>query len=422
MSAAWREFTIEQLKAESASSIAIGPFGSRMKSDTYVPLGVPVIRGNNLSESKRLSGDFVYISEGFADQLMSCNVREGDLVFPHRGNIGMVGLVGSEEERYVLSTSLMKLSCNKRLVDPLFLYYFFRSPAGRHELLKNASQVGTPGIATPLSSLRSINVRLPPLDEQALIASLLGSLDDKIDLNRRMNETLEAIARAIFRSWFVDFDPVRARMEGRPPHGMGAETASLFPDGFEDSLLGKVPRGWRVGRWNDLISLEYGKSLRGYENAEGPYTVFGTNGPIGKHHEPLCLHPGIIVGRKGAYRGVHFHDEPFYVIDTAYYVRPRDGLVLRWAYYQMLREDINGMDSGSAIPSTSREDFYRLPLVAPPRPVQEKFAEQLATNWKAQRNNLEQSQTLAALRDSLLPKLLSGEIRLKEAETIMEST
>src|SRR3990170_883816 len=212
MASEWRTCTVNEIKADDERGIAIGPFGSRMKADRYVADGVPVIRGNNISDTRALVGDLVFVSEETADELRSCNVFPGDLVFPHRGAIGEVGIIPSDElRRYMLSTSLMKLTCNRDLVDPLFIFYFFRSQQGRHALLEHASTVGTPGIGQPLSSLRSIFVPVPPLPEQRAIAHILGTLDDKIELNRRMNEMLESTARALFKSWFVDFDPVRAK-------------------------------------------------------------------------------------------------------------------------------------------------------------------------------------------------------------------
>jgi type I restriction enzyme S subunit len=164
--------------------------------------------------------------------------------------------------------------------------------------MAHASTVGTPGIGSPLTSLRSIEVNLPPLPEQQAIACILGALDDKIELNRRRNRTLEAMARAIFRSWFVDFDPVRAKTAGRKPAGLSPHPAALFPDSFEDSALGSIPKGWRACRWGDIATLEYGKSLRDYAEADGPFRVFGTNGPIGWHAESLCDGPGVVIGRK----------------------------------------------------------------------------------------------------------------------------
>ena len=225
----WQSLTIDQLKADGEGSLVIGPFGSRMKANCYVPFGVPVIRGNNLSDTCALCGDFVHISDEMADSMRSCNARADDLVFPHRGAIGEVGIVPCDGKRYMISTSLMKLTCNRDLANPLFLFYFFRSAVGRHELLKNASTVGTPGIGQPLTSLRSIRVTLPSHKEQDGIAHILGTLDDKIELNRRMNETLEAVARAIFKSWFVDFDPVAPKWTGASPWAWLPPPRVCFP-------------------------------------------------------------------------------------------------------------------------------------------------------------------------------------------------
>jgi type I restriction enzyme S subunit len=171
-----------------------------------------------------------------------------------------------------------------------------------------------------------------------------------------------------------------------------------------------------VRRWGDLVTLEYGKSLSGYANEEGAYPVFGTNGKIGSHSEALCNHPGIVVGRKGAYRGVHFCSSPFFVIDTAFFVEPKVKLELRWAYYELLRQDINSMDSGSAIPSTSREDFYNLPVLTPPLETQQHFSRLLTPCWTRQEDNDRESLPAEGLRDTLLPKLISGELRVKNAE------
>lgn len=131
---------------------------------------------------------------------------------------------------------------------------------------------------------------------------------------------------------------------------------------------------WQEGRWGDIATLEYGKGLRGYQEATGAYRVFGTNGPIGWHDEPLCPFPSVIIGRKGAYRGIHFSPEPFFVIDTAFYLKPKEDFNVKWAYYELLTHDINSMDSGSAIPSTSRESFYQLPVLVPPNEDQQAIA------------------------------------------------
>ncbi|MDV6033168.1 MAG: hypothetical protein F9B45_24390 [Phycisphaera sp. RhM] len=132
--------------------------------------------------------------------------------------------------------------------------------------------------------------------------------------------------------------------------------------------------GWQDLRWGDIATLEYGKSLKGYREKTSGVPVYGTNGPIGFNDEALCETAGVVIGRKGAYRGVHFSPDAFFVIDTAFYLKPKIEFDIKWAYYELLTKDINSMDSGSAIPSTSREDFYGLPVKVPPLPEQRAIA------------------------------------------------
>ncbi len=134
---------------------------------------------------------------------------------------------------------------------------------------------------------------------------------------------------------------------------------------------------WTQTTWGHLATLEYGKAIRGYQDVVAPFPVYGTNGPVGWHTEPLWDRPGVIIGRKGAYRGVHYSRKPFFVIDTAFFLKPKVRLDARWAYYQLLTVDINGMDSGSAIPSTSRDEFYKLPVSVPPFDEQVRIADVL---------------------------------------------
>ncbi len=305
----WPLVTIDSIKADSKGSIAIGPFGSRMKSDCYVEDGVPVIRGTNLTGGPTFEGNFVYITEGKADTLSSSNVYKNDLVFPHRGSIGEVGII-LDDERYVISSSLMKLTCDRERVNPKFLYYFFKSRIGRHELLKNASQVGTPGIGQPLTSLKSIEFRLPPLPIQDQIEEMLTSIDYKIEHNRQTNQTLEQIAQAIFKSWFVDFEPIKAKAQVRAsivqgklpgsdqplPKDFDVEaaiklaamcaisgktekhlkvsneatlqqlktTAALFPDALVESEIGEIPEGWVISPLGEFLDvLETGRRPKG---------------------------------------------------------------------------------------------------------------------------------------------------------------
>lgn len=132
---------------------------------------------------------------------------------------------------------------------------------------------------------------------------------------------------------------------------------------------------WYETTWGELVELRYGKALQNYKEAASGFPVYGTNGPVGYNDKPLCEYPSVIVGRKGAYRGIHYSPTPFFVIDTAFYIEPRFDINLKWAYYELLQQDINGLDSGSAIPSTRREDFYALRVNVPPRDTQDQICE-----------------------------------------------
>lgn len=166
----WRKVTINDIKANVPNAIAIGPFGSNIKADNFVSCGVPVIRGINLTEGRFREQDFVFVTKRKADELHSANAFPGDIVFTHRGTIGQVSIIPKDGKysRYIISQSQMKLTCNTTKVDPLFIYYFFRSPQGQNSLLINTCTTGVRAIAQPLTSLKRISIMLPPLPNKEL--------------------------------------------------------------------------------------------------------------------------------------------------------------------------------------------------------------------------------------------------------------
>ncbi|MFA8018374.1 restriction endonuclease subunit S [Bremerella cremea] len=405
--------------------------------------GILYLTSKNIGVGKLLLDNVDYISEEDFGRLFSKTgkaqrrLEDGDVL------TGIIGTFGNayrykSEDRFGVSSAVAVIRPNKGTLDSDFLLYVITSPKFKATLA--AYKSGSVQGYTNLPTIRRLPLTLPPIRVQECIAHILGTLDAKIELNRRMDETLESMAQALFKSWFVDFDPVidnalaagnpipeplRARAETRRALGdqrkpLPDEIQKLFPDAFVfDDEMGWVPNSWNIKKWGEIATLEYGKSLKGYRDSVGSVRVWGTNGSIGWCDTPLCDSAGIIIGRKGAYRGVHYSPDPFFVIDTAFYLRPIYPFELKWAYYELLKLDINGMDSGSAIPSTSREDFYSIPVCVPPNAILEEFGN-LLKDWCDKRyRNENGSEALTKLRDTLLPKLLSGELRIPDAEKLV---
>ena len=433
---AWQVVRLEKLASNEPGSIAIGPFGSRMKSSVYTPFGVPVIRGTNISASRAWKNSWVYVSNDFADSLPNCNAHEGDLVFPHRGSIGEVAIVPNDKPRYMISTSLMKFRPDPEKVSALFLFYYFRSSSGRNEIMKYSSQVGTPGIGQPLTSLRQFSVVVPPREEQKAIAHILGALDDKIELNRQMNETLEAMAKTLFKSWFVDFDPVRAKAEGRSTV-LSDEISALFPDSFEDSEVGEIPRGWGVKRLSEIASFLNGLALQNH-----PATNAEDSLPVIKIAE---LRNGISAKTDKASRSI---PKKYIVTDGDFLFSWSGSLMAQfwtggegtlnqhlfkvtsdqyppWFFAGWVQFHLDEFRRIAASKATTMGHIQRSHLQAamvscPPDGVLMGLGAVIEPLVKRGILARLESRTLAEIRDVLLPGLVSGGIRLCEAEKVME--
>ena len=260
------------------------------------------------------------------------------------------------------------------------------------------------------ANLNKIEVPEPTLPEQSAIVGILGALDDRIELLRETNATLEAIAQALFKSWFVDFDPVRAKSEGRTPKGMDAAAAALFPDTFQDSPLGPIPSGWRVSRVEDLMTLAYGRALKATDRLPGSVPVYGSGGITGSHDSSLVAGPGVIVGRKGTVGSLYWEDRNFYPIDTVFFVEPH--VPLTFCYYLLRCLGLDQMNTDAAVPGLNRSNVYRLEVAAGPIALLAAFNTLVAKIRRSIASRHEAARSLQEVRDFLLPKLVSGSIRI----------
>jgi len=389
---AWKECKL----ADVAEKFAMGPFGSNIKADNFVDSGVPVIRGTNLNYYKYVDGKFVFLTEDKADQLRSSNCFPGDLVFTHRGTLGQVGIIPeSKYTRYVISQSGMKVTVNSKMVDNHYLFYFFRSDIGQHELLQHESQVGVPAISNPLTSLKSVSLLLPPLPEQRAIASVLSSLDDKIDLLHRQNKTLEALAEMLFRQWFV----VEANAEwaqGKMPDEFDYEMGSSPPgESYNENGIG-IPMFQGNADFGFRFPQKRVFTTAPVRFAEKHDTLISVRAPVGAQNmsqERCCIGRGVAAFRYKTEKGNY-----------------------TYTYFKMkslMREIERFNDTGTVFGSISKTDFEAFDISIPPVNLVNKFqAEAKPIDDKVILNTY-QIQTLEKLRDTLLTKLMSGEVRVE---------
>ena len=440
------EYTVGEIAAPIRNALVGGPFGSDLVSDDYVATGVPVIRGANMGQGRWVDGEFAYVTPGKADSLSANCAKPGDLVFTQRGTLGQVALVPKTgSDRYLISQSQMKLTVDADKADALFVYYCFTSAEQQAYIRQNAIQTGVPH--TNLGILRNTPLTLPPLASQKAIAAVLGALDDKIELNRRMNATLEAMARALFQSWFVDFDPVRAKIDGRKPDGLDKATAALFPAAFQNSPLGPIPKGWmattlggacRTGG-GDIQTGPFGTQLHASD-----YVPEGIPSIMPSDLRDNRIDPTSIsrirekdADRLGVYRveaGDVVYSRRGDVERRSLIRRAEDGwlcgtgcLRVRFGSHGLTSHfgasHLGTLESrawvvrhavGATMPNLNTSILEALPMVVPPPELQSLFGG-IVGPWDERGTiALEESRTLAASRETLLPRLLTGAINIED--------
>jgi type I restriction enzyme S subunit len=394
-----------------------GPFGSQLHAHDYVDQGVAVVPTEAIRNRQIDHSVLPKITSTKAKSLDRHRLRLGDILFARRGvqATGHIGYVREPENGFICGTGAIRLRIREdnREVLPEFLSHVLANPASVEWFKFHAIGATMPNLNEDI--IRTFSFSVPSIPEQRALAHILGTLDDKIELNRRMNETLEGITRALFKSWFVDFDPVRAKSEGRDPR-LPKAIADLFPDSFEKSELGEIPKEWVVKTIGELLELAYGKALKADNREHGTVPVYGSNGQVGWHDEKLVSGPGIVVGRKGNPGIVTWSPTDFFPIDTTFYVIPKEGCrSFHFLFHALQTHDLASLGADSAVPGLNRNLAYMDKQVVPSAQLMEKFDQAARVVFERIHQGDEESRTLAVLRDTLLPKLLSGELRVTAA-------
>lgn len=410
--------------------------------------GYPFLAFKDVFYNTFVPNELTQLVQSNEKEQAACSIRRGDVFLTRTSEtmneLGMsaVALKAYSQATFNGFSKRLRPKPNNNLY-PEYVAYYLRSPKFRTEMMAFSTMSTRASLNNEMISRLKISV--PPVAVQKSIAWILKTLDDKIDLNRQINTTLEAMAQALFKSWFVDFDPVidnvlaagnpipdeltaraerRAQAALQPPseqaHTLPAHTRQQFPDRFVfTETMGWVPEGWEVKDIGAVLELAYGKSLAANKRIAGDVPVYGSGGVTGFHNEKLVDGPGIVVGRKGTVGSLYWIESAFYPIDTVFYVVVKAEIPLYWLYQALQLIDIKSMGADSAVPGVNRNVIYAKQVSIPSAALFRHYLDQISPiNAKRQALSA-QITTLSDLRDTLLPKLLSGQLRIPEAEQLL---
>ena len=320
-----------------------------------------------------MNNSYEYVDDETQKAISRYIVQEGDIVLSIVGTIGLIGIVGQSLNGANLTENCVKLTSLKG-VDKDFLYYFLKSSVGQQEIQKGT--VGAVQAKLPIKNIQSIELDLPDLKTQLRIVAILKSLDDKIELNNKINDNLEQLAKSIYNYMFiVNDDPT-----------------------------------WKHGCLKDLVNVKYGKDHK--KLADGPYPVYGSGGIMRYVERPLYEKESVLIPRKGTLNNVIYVNQPFWSVDTMFYTEMKIPNAAKFVYQFVKSKDLASMNAGSAVPSMTTDILNAMEIVIPPAEILEKFEAIVAPMYQMMQKNNEQSVKLATLRDALLPKLMAGKINI----------
>ena len=350
--------------------------GKRLPKGTNLittPNSHPYIRVRDLNNQStlELNDDFEYVDDETQKSISRYIVEAGDIVLSIVGTIGLVAIIGESLHKANLTENCVKLT-QLDGVDRDYLYYFLKSGLGQSEIAKGT--VGAVQAKLPIKNIQNIDVILPDIETQKRISSILRSIDDKISTNQKINDNLQQQAQAIYASMFIDnADPT-----------------------------------WEQGHLSDLITVKYGKDHK--KLADGSYPVYGSGGIMRYVERPLYDKETVLIPRKGTLNNVMYVNQPFWSVDTMFYTEMRLPNVAKFVYHFVKSKDLASMNAGSAVPSMTTDILNAMEVAIPSASALEEFESLVSPMYKTMQENDNQSETLAKLRDALLPKLMTGEI------------
>lgn len=387
----WKEVRL----GDYIKDIAAGPFGSNLKVSCFVDKGFPIIDGANLKSFKVTDNITKYVTEEKARSLYRSIAKRGDIIVTISGNVGQIAYIpyDSEYKEYLVSQRQFRVTIDDTSINVPFLIYYFHTRIGQSKILSFANQVGVPALSQPLKNFRNITISIPEIKEQKKIASILSSLDSKIENNRKICANLEAQAQALFKHWFIDFAP--------------------FKDGkFVESELGMIPEGWRVGKLGEIAEVSSGKRpLERFdtETEEHNVPLIGASCVMGYTNEAFMSTKILLTGRVGTLGVIQRFNNACWPSDNT--------LVLTTQFYEFVYQTLktlnySGMNRGTSQPLITQGDLKKTSIIIPPDEVINEFEDTSSKLMSILEQNNKESKILSSLRDTLLPKLMSGEIKV----------
>ncbi|KFN13720.1 restriction endonuclease subunit S [Bacillus pseudomycoides] len=344
-----------------------------------------------------------YISEEKSNLLRKGKLERNDLVMSTRGSVGNIGYFSEkiEWDHIRINSGMVILRNRDSEIDTEYLYFLLKSPLMKERYKELIS--GSVQNQLPIRDLQRVKLIYPEVHKQKQIVQLIGSLENKMQLNKKVINNLEEISQTLFKHWFIDFE--FPNEQGHPYKSSGGEMV--------ESELGKIPKTFKRGTIKDFCELKYGKALTKENRIAGLYPVYGSGGVTGTHKEYLIEGPGLIIGRKGSIGKLYLEFNNFYPIDTVFYTES--------AYYspnflyQVFKQyDFTKANNDSAVPGLNRDFVYNTKAVIPDNEVVKEFEKIISPMYEQINNLLEENQRLEQICDTLLPKLLSGEMELPD--------
>ena len=354
-------------------------------------VGIPLVRTPNVGKGRLVLTNVHRVnSDVYKERTLRAIPEEDDIIIAREAPVGNAAII-QKKQKVCLGQRVVLLKPNKALVDPNFLVYYLLSNEVQHHLKIHAN--GAVVAHLNVADIRNLSVCLPSLCEQKKIGKSLKIIDDKIELNRRINDNLEHQAQALFKSWFVDFEPFKGEK-------------------FMESQLGMIPKGWKVGTLSDLLDIRCGKDHKKLNDGNVP--VYGSGGIMRLADGILYNGESVLIPRKGTLNNVLYVNWPFWAVDTMFYSIEKVPNVAKYCHLLLSKLDLASMNSGSAVPSMTTDILNKIQVIVAKQDVFSSFNKCISSLYLKAKINLDENKRLSETRDLLLPKLMSGRLIIND--------